>query len=585
MTTAPAERVKGSEGLYSKRRQGSGQEEGGRRRPIRIPIWHRIAFINICGLLLFCAALLYFEDSRERYVALKAVELQLFGELLARDSIVCQTSTVRLSCLIDLAHAKSLATELSREPGTRIRFVGRHGQPLADSLEVSSPTAPGEARTDKDGLANWRRVFSRTIDVLQRWPNAEKSSMAYTVPGHADLEDAAPHLGRAWEEEVFLALQTGQPTSAHRFHFRDGYASSVISAVAPIKDWNENVLGAVVIASTSETIETIVADERIKILWLMLAALAISIALSAALAHHIAWPLSRLVSEANAITERRVALTEESLHVFWSLSRYRSEIGTLALAHGKMVDSLRKRILQIKTDADTLVHRTGTKLSIVVTESHNLLTRDAQKLPGDSLTQNQRAYIQNILTAAQEASDTVDLILSQAVRDADAERSPREYFNLVEVVSGVLEEFQEEARRAQAEIRYHGPGAGSHTFLGHPSQVQEVLRELLSNAVSFTPPGGTVRVGLRMHGGPDSKSAPQFCARLSVENDGDHIPQSIFPVIFEPGKTVRRGDGLHNGWGLWTVKRTLESIGGTIGAENMVGADGQSAVRFTVGLP
>ena len=319
--------------------------------------------------------------------------------------------------------------------------------------------------------------------------------------------------------------------------------------MAPIKDWNDRVLGAVVIASTSETIEAIVAEERIKILWLMLAALAISITLSATLAHYIAWPLSRLVSEANAITERRVALAEESLQVFWSLASYRSEIGTLALAHGKMVDSLRKRILQIKNDADTLAHRTGTKLSIVLTEAHNLLTRDSQQIPGASLTGSQREYIQNMLSAAQEASDTVNLILSQAVRDADAERSQREYSDLAEVVTEIVSEFSEEVRRSQVSLQLTGGNPGQQSYLGHPSQVQEVLRELLSNAVSFTPPGGEVRVNLHIHGDRTSDTSERFPVKLSVENEGDPIPEMIFPVIFEPGKTVRRGSGSHNGWG------------------------------------
>ncbi len=564
-----------------------GREEASSRRglPLRFPIWQRIVFINVCGLVLFCAALLYFEDSRERYVALKGVELQLFGELLARDSIQCRTNAFRISCLIDLDRARNLAMEFAREAGTRIRFVGQHGQPLADSLEIAGKAGFRDPHRAEKPLADWRTSFSRAIDILQRWPHAENSSMAYTVPEHTGPLGWPTPYGRTWEEEVFLALQTGQPTSAHRYQYRDGYASSVISAVAPIKDWNDRVLGAVVIASTSETIEAIVAEERVKILWLMLAALAISISLSATLAHYIAWPLSRLVSEANAITERRVALTADSLQVFWSLASYRSEIGTLALAHGKMVDSLRKRILQIKSDADTLAHRTGTKLSIVLTEAHNLLTRDSQQIPGASLTESQREYIQNVLSAAQEASDTVNLILSQAVRDADAERSQREYFDLTEMVADIVGEFSEEARRSQVALQQTSANPGQRRYLGHPSQLQEVLRELLSNAISFTPPGGGVRVHLRIHSERNSDTSESFPVKLLVENDGDPIPETIFPVIFEPGKTVRRGSGSHNGWGLWTVKRTLESIGGAISADNVSRGDGRSAVRFTVRLP
>ena len=129
------------------------------------------------------------------------------------------------------------------------------------------------------------------------------------------------------------------------------------------------------------------------------------------------------------------------------------------------------------------------------------------------------------------------------------------------------------------------PGPGSAPFLGHQSQIQEVLRELLSNAISFTRPGGAIRVLVRLQRKRKGDTPSRFPVKLSVENDGDPIPDAIFPVIFEPGKTVRRGNGSHNGWGLWTVKRTLESIGGAIKAENIAPDVGQSAVRFTVSLP
>ena len=164
-----------------------GREEASSRRgpPLRIPIWQRIVFINVCGLVLFCTALLYFEDSRERYVALKGVELQLFGELLARDSIQCRTNAFRISCLIDLERARSLAMEFAREAGTRIRFVGQHGQPLADSLEISGTAEPRDTMRTEKRLVDWRASFSRAIDILQRWPNVENPSMAYTVPEHA----------------------------------------------------------------------------------------------------------------------------------------------------------------------------------------------------------------------------------------------------------------------------------------------------------------------------------------------------------------------------------------------------------------
>ena len=553
------------------------------RRRLFFPIWQRIVLINSCGLALFCAALLYLEDSRQKYVNLMAIELQLVGELLARESIRCRDARFATACLIDLDRARNLAVDLARGAGTRIRFVGQFGQPLADSLEIYARTRATDTPRVVRPAADWRLSFSRVIDRLQRWPDDLHPSMGYGLPDVPGLPGWAEPYARAWEEEVFLALHSGEPTSAHRFQYRNGHPGSVISAVTPIKDRRDRILGAVVISSTGDRIEAIVAEQRLEILRLMLAALAISVVLSAVLAHHIARPLSRLVAAANAITERRVALGGESLETFWTLAAHRNEIGTLAQAHGKMVDSLRKRIFQIKHDADTLAHRTGTKLSIVLAEAHNLLTRDAQKRAGASLSQSQRDYIGNILAAAREASDTVGLILHQAVRDAEAEHSPRESVDLSKLVREVAGEYAAESVRAGVELTLELPDEARHR--AHPAQLREVLHELLANAVSFTPTGGGVRVRLEIRRAARRDAPNRYPVRLTVENDGEPIPAAIFPVIFEAGKTVRRGVGSHSGWGLWTVKRTLESVGGDIAAENVSDRAGGPAIRFVVHLP
>jgi PAS domain S-box-containing protein len=109
-----------------------------------------------------------------------------------------------------------------------------------------------------------------------------------------------------------------------------------------------------------------------------------------------------------------------------------------------------------------------------------------------------------------------------------------------------------------------------------PARLQQVLWNLLVNAVKFTPPGGRVRVALERNGS---------AAEIIVEDSGVGIASGFLPHVFErfrqaDGSTTRRHGGL--GLGLSIVKSLVELHGGTVKAESA--GEGLGS-RFTVSLP
>jgi signal transduction histidine kinase len=111
------------------------------------------------------------------------------------------------------------------------------------------------------------------------------------------------------------------------------------------------------------------------------------------------------------------------------------------------------------------------------------------------------------------------------------------------------------------------------TVLCETDRIVQVLSNLITNALKYSPPGGVIRVGARRSDGR---------VELYVEDDGPGIPLDLLPRIFDrfTRAQVRHGhDGV--GLGLAIARGIVLAHGGQIWAENR--SDGSGA-RFTFSL-
>jgi signal transduction histidine kinase/ActR/RegA family two-component response regulator len=113
-------------------------------------------------------------------------------------------------------------------------------------------------------------------------------------------------------------------------------------------------------------------------------------------------------------------------------------------------------------------------------------------------------------------------------------------------------------------------------FVGDAPRLQQVVWNLLTNAVKFTPERGVVRVRL---------ARERDAIALSVTDTGEGIPQDFLPSVFEPfrqadGSITRRHSGL--GLGLSIVRQLVQAHGGTITADSAGRGLGST---FVVKLP
>ena len=138
-------------------------------------------------------------------------------------------------------------------------------------------------------------------------------------------------------------------------------------------------------------------------------------------------------------------------------------------------------------------------------------------------------------------------------------------------------------------VRLHAlDGGGADAFyLGDEDRVRQILVNLLTNAVKFTPPGGEVQLTVteQAHADPDARlrgQGPWICLR--VQDTGQGIATEQMEVIFAPfvqgeGGHTRHQDG--SGLGLTISRRLARLMGGDVTVRSTVG----SGSTFTTWLP
>jgi signal transduction histidine kinase len=132
------------------------------------------------------------------------------------------------------------------------------------------------------------------------------------------------------------------------------------------------------------------------------------------------------------------------------------------------------------------------------------------------------------------------------------------------------------AKEKQVEVtinRCSVPAAECLHFYGDPARIGQIVKNVMLNAIRYTPRGGSVSVDC-------GRRADQLEVRIS--DSGPGIAQSEASKIFEPGYRGSAAEGTSgSGYGLAVVKGLVEAQGGTITASEAT----TGGAAFSVRLP
>jgi len=252
------------------------------------------------------------------------------------------------------------------------------------------------------------------------------------------------------------------------------------------------------------------------------------------------------------------------------------EIGDLSLALREMTSALRDRMDAIERFAADVAHELKNPLSSLssAVETVGRVSDPAQQRRLLGIIREDVTRLDRLISDISNAS-RLDAELS---RD---ETQPVELWTLLSTLAEIhrqSNETRKDAARAPVEVKLDVPKG--LVVRGSESRLGQVFQNLISNAVSFSPPGGTVRVAAGRH---------SMTAKITVEDDGPGIPAGKLEAIFGRFYSERPAGeafGTHSGLGLSIAKQIVESLGGRIFAENRGDSFGPvKGARFTVQLP
>src|SRR5436190_3138551 len=283
-------------------------------------------------------------------------------------------------------------------------------------------------------------------------------------------------------------------------------------------------------------------------------------------------PFESRIAESHALAE---GLREASA-VLRQRERERDEAQAEADRHRA---ALLERETAARRTAETL---NRAKDEFIATVSHELRTPLnaiygwVAMLRTGTLDPDRQAHALEVIdrnTRAQTALVEDLLDMSRAIQGSL--RLGMEPLDLAVVLDAAIESLRPTAAARQIAIQTHAE-RGVAFVSGDPGRVQQVLWNLLANALKFTPPGGRIDARVEIADG---------AAVVAIRDSGQGIAPDFLPHVFdrfrqEDAAVTRTHSGL--GLGLSLVRHLVELHGGTITAES--GGKGHGAT-FTIRLP
>lgn len=519
----------------------------------RSPLTRKIIIFNLVTLSLLVTGIMFLNQSRASLIDLRKQTLQADAHVLAT-ALEYQMDSSGISDFYDPALYETL--EALAEPiNSRAQLFSPDGFLITDigaNPEVyGRPSSAALPKTDSlSDILNdaWTRLAA--VFVQQPAPADENYLMAFRS---------------AIAIRSMIANDSTLATTMNEIQ------ELIVTVAVPVSH-NGEMVGAIVLSTLGGEIDTFISGERQQILQVFMLAALTSIFLSVMLANTIGRPLRQLALAAKKGSVQNTGRINPGRIDIPDLSSRPDEIGDLSRQLRNMTTALYDRIEANEAFAADVAHELKNPLTSLGSAVETL------KLVSDD---NARERLMNIIRDDVNRMDRLVTDISNASRlDAELAIDEMSSIDITKMLRDLVDhQIELAADKGVALKGNYNPDTPN--IVGLESRLAQVFVNLITNAVSFVPEGGSVTVNVSKHNDNE--------VEIIVEDTGCGIPKDNLEDVFKRFYSSRPEQefGNNSGLGLSISKQIVEAHGGGIWAENVYGSDLNTpkGARFTVLLP
>jgi two-component system sensor histidine kinase ChvG len=529
------------------------EQVGGAIKRSRSPLTRKIIIFNLVTLSLLVSGILFLSQSRASLIDLRkqtlladasvlATSLEFQMEFSGISDLYEPTLYITLEALAEPINSRAQLFSpdgyLITDIGARPEVYGRGSSPVASQTDTLSDIL-------NDAWTRLEAVF-----VQQPAPADESYLMAFR---------SAIAIRSMIADDSTLATTMNE------------IKQLIVTVAVPVSHDGEMV-GAIVLSTLGGEIDAFIRNERQQILEVFLLAAMTSVFLSILLANTIGRPLRQLAMAAQKGSVQNTGRINPGRIDIPDLTARPDEIGDLSRQLRNMTTALYDRIEANEAFAADVAHEIKNPLTSLgsAVETMRLVKEDAA-----------RERLLDVIRDDVNRMDRLVTDISNASRlDAELATDEMVSIDVVKMLQNLID-YQSELAAADGVSLIGNFDKATPNIIGLESRLAQVFVNLITNAVSFVPEGGSVTVSAFQH--EDGEVA------IVIEDTGCGIPKDNLEDVFKRFYSSRpeQDFGNNSGLGLSISKQIVEAHGGEIWAENVYGDDPETptGARFTVLLP
>jgi len=278
------------------------------------------------------------------------------------------------------------------------------------------------------------------------------------------------------------------------------------------------------------------------------------------------WLSRRAIAPIERMSQTADEMQSNTLSHRVDVKGFDTEFAKLGTVLNSMFDRLNDSFQQQRRFVADASHEMRTPLSVIMSSTGLALSKDREP-------EEYRMQLETCQRSANRMHQLVESLLMLARLDGSQPPEPSVLVDLAKLAAESVAWLEDLASEKNIQLKTN---LQPSFVIGHPSLLNQVLTNLIVNAIQYNRAGGTVYINVQN----DSNSV-----LLVVEDDGIGIPSSDIPHLFERFYRVdqaRSRNSGGSGLGLSICHRIVQIHGGSIEVDSTVGEGSKFKVRLPV---